>query len=85
MPPASKHWKNGESGKWNEQVNVILRKPVVFHHPKHHKKTIGPQEYHGYRKLFNITSLKRYSCQGHHVPGTHAGEHKAGVGTHMPV
>ncbi|CAG7867571.1 unnamed protein product [Brassica rapa] len=23
--------------------------------------------------------------QGHHVPGTHAGEHKAGVGTHMPV
>ncbi|KAG2242436.1 hypothetical protein Bca52824_095719 [Brassica carinata] len=32
-----KHWKNGESGKWNEQDNVILRKPVVFHHPKHHK------------------------------------------------
>jgi len=36
---SAQHWKNGESGKWNEQDNGILRKPEEFlRPPKHHHK-----------------------------------------------
>ena len=54
----AQHWKNGESGKWNEQDNVILRKQEVFLHPKHHKML---SDYHGccyYITLCNIISQK---------------------------